>query len=208
MSRELEGIGDRLREERTKAGLSQRELARRIGLSASLISQLEKGVSKPSVGTLYAIVTELDLSLDGLLRGYEDPSTQPSDHRPDEDVAPASPMVHPDERKGIDLASGVRWEELTPSPERGIDFLHAIYKVGGASTPDESLMRHEGQEYGYVISGTLGIQLGFDSYVLEAGDSIGFESTKPHRLYNMGDEPVHAIWLVVDRGADDRKAPT
>lgn len=208
MSRELEGIGDRLREERTKAGLSQRELARRIGLSASLISQLEKGVSKPSVGTLYAIVTELDLSLDGLLRGYENGSTQPSDQRADADVAPASPMVHPDERIGIDLASGVRWEELTPSPERGIDFLHAIYTVGGASTPDESLMRHEGQEYGYVISGTLGIQLGFDSYVLEAGDSIGFESTKPHRLYNMGDEPVHAIWLVVDRGADHRKTPT
>ena len=61
MSQELEGIGDRLREERTKAGLSQWELARRLGLSASLISQLEKGVSKPSVGTLYAIVTELDL---------------------------------------------------------------------------------------------------------------------------------------------------
>jgi transcriptional regulator with XRE-family HTH domain len=208
LSRELEGIGDRLREERTKAGLSQRELARRIGLSASLISQLEKGVSKPSVGTLYAIVTELDLSLDGLLRGYENGSTQPSDQRADADVAPASPMVHPDERIGIDLASGVRWEELTPSPESGIDFLHAIYKVGGASTPDESLMRHEGQEYGYVISGTLGIQLGFDRYVLEAGDSIGFESTKPHRLYNMGDDPVHAIWLVVDRGADHRKTPT
>lgn len=207
MSQELEGIGDRLREERTKAGLSQRELARRLGLSASLISQLEKGVSKPSVGTLYAIVTELDLSLDGLLRGHEDASTQPSDQRSD-DMAPISPMVHPDERKGIDLASGVRWEELTPSPERGIDFLHAIYKVGGASTPDESLMRHEGHEYGYVISGTLGIQLGFDHYVLEAGDSIGFESTKPHKLYNMGDEPVHAIWLVVDRGADDRTAPT
>jgi ribosome-binding protein aMBF1 (putative translation factor) len=45
----LEGIGDRLREERVKAGLSQRELARRLGLSASMISQLESGLSKPSV---------------------------------------------------------------------------------------------------------------------------------------------------------------
>jgi len=52
MIEELDGIGDRLRAERTKAGISQRELARRLGLSASLISQLESGLSKPSVGTL------------------------------------------------------------------------------------------------------------------------------------------------------------
>ena len=69
MTEQLDGIGERLRTERTKAGISQRELARRLGLSASLISQLESGLSKPSVGTLYAIVTELDLSLDKLLRG-------------------------------------------------------------------------------------------------------------------------------------------
>lgn len=203
MSEELDGIGDRIREERTKAGISQRELARRLDLSASLISQLEKGVSKPSVGTLYAIVTELDLSLDGLLRPGN-ASPQASNQSGNGHEAAASPLVHPDERRGIDLDSGVRWEELTPSPEQGIDFLHAIYEVDGASTPEESLMRHDGQEYGYVISGTLGIQLAFDHYVLEAGDSIGFESTKPHRLYNIGDEPVHAIWLVVDRGADER----
>ena len=207
MSEELDGIGDRIREERTKAGISQRELARRLDLSASLISQLEKGVSKPSVGTLYAIVTELDLSLDGLLRGSDTSSRTAGQDGNGQEPA-TSPLVHPDERRGIDLDSGVRWEELTPSPEHGIDFLHAIYEVGGASTPDESLMRHDGQEYGYVISGTMGIQLAFDHYVLKAGDSIGFESTKPHRLYNLGDEPVHAIWLVVDRGADDRSAST
>jgi len=207
LSEELEGIGDRLREERTNAGISQRELARRLGLSASLISQLEKGVSKPSVGTLYAIVTELDLSLDALLRGSDDPAPT-SSQRGNGKTAQTSPLVHPEERRGIELDSGVRWEELTPSPERGIDFLHAIYEVDGASTPDESLMRHDGQEYGYVISGRLGIQLAFEHYVLEAGDSIGFESTKPHRLYNMGDEPVHAIWLVVDRGTDERVTPT
>lgn len=207
MSEELEGIGDRLREERTNAGISQRELARRLGLSASLISQLEKGVSKPSVGTLYAIVTELDLSLDALLRGSDDQAPT-SSQRGNGETAQTSPLVHPEERRGIELDSGVRWEELTPSPERGIDFLHAIYEVDGASTPDESLMRHDGQEYGYVISGRLGIQLAFEHYVLEAGDSIGFQSTKPHRLYNVGDEPVHAIWLVVDRGTDERANST
>lgn len=197
---DLDAIGDRLREERVKAGISQRELARRLGLSASLISQLESGLSKPSVGTLYAIVTELGLSLDRVIRGEEFDSAQ----SPVQPTERKSPLVHPGERQVIDLASGVRWEELTAETEDGVDFLHAIYEVGGASTPDESLMRHHGREYGYIVSGQLGLQIGFQKYELNPGDSIAFDSTEPHRLYNRGDEPVHAIWFVVGREADSR----
>jgi transcriptional regulator with XRE-family HTH domain len=196
----LEGIGDRLREERTRTGISQRELARRLGLSASLISQLESGQSKPSVGTLYAIVTELNLSLDRVIRGEDFSADSVVETKRDT----LSPLVHPEERHVIELASGVRWEELNASSEDGVDFLHATYEVGGASTPDESLMRHHGREYGYVMSGTLGIQIGFEEYELSPGDSIGFDSTTPHRLYNKGDEPVRAVWFVVGRDADDR----
>ncbi len=200
----LDAIGDRLREERVRAGLSQRELARRLGLSASLISQLESGQSKPSVGTLYAIVTELDVSLDRVIRGEDFTASDPALSDEDETF---SPLVHPDERQVIDLASGVRWEELNAFSEDDVSFLHAIYEVGGASTPDDSLMRHHGREYGYVMSGTLGIQIGFEEYVLNPGDSIAFDSTRPHRLYNTCDEPVHAIWFVVGRDADDRVKP-
>ncbi|HZD22240.1 MAG TPA: cupin domain-containing protein [Acidimicrobiia bacterium] len=197
---ELDAIGDRLREERVKAGLSQRELARRLDLSASLISQLESGLSKPSVGTLYAIVTELGLSLDRVIRGKD----FSADSSQAETTGSPSPLVHPGERQVLDLASGVRWEELTAETEEDVDFLHAIYEVGGASTPDESLMRHHGREYGYIISGQLGIQIGFQKYELDPGDSIAFDSTRPHRLYNRGDEPVHAVWFVVGRDADSR----
>lgn len=205
MPEDLEGIGDRLRDERTKAGISQRELARRLGLSPSLISQLESGLSKPSVGTLYAIVTELDLSLDRLLRGVDhSPSGGKPASRDSKVNGGPSPLVHPNEREAIDLDSGVRWEQLSRDTDQGIDFLHAVYEVGGASTPDESLMRHHGKEYGYIISGRLGIQLGFELYELEAGDSIGFDSTQPHRLFNIGDEPVQAIWFVVGRTNDHR----
>jgi transcriptional regulator with XRE-family HTH domain len=204
MTEQLDGIGERLRTERTRAGISQRELARRLGLSASLISQLESGLSKPSVGTLYAIVTELDLSLDKLLRGDDHSGREDVASGPEGGIGRERPLVHPEDRKAIDLASGVRWEQLTADTEEGVDFLHAIYEVGGASTPDESLMRHHGREYGYVVKGRMGIQLGFEVYTLEPGDSIAFDSTEPHRLFNMGDEPVHAIWFVVGRGADDR----
>ena len=202
MAEVLTGIGGRLRDVRVKAGISQRELARRLGLSPSLISQLESGLSKPSVGTLYAIVTELNASLDHIIRGDNGATSEERD-RLDQRAA-RSPLVHPNERKAVELGSGVRWEQVTRDTEQGIDFLYAIYEVGGASTPDESLMRHHGHEYGYVISGTLGIQLGFDRYELGPGDSIDFESTQPHRLHNIGDQPVHAIWLVIGRGADTR----
>src|SRR2546428_9010030 len=71
---EVGDIGARLREERERVGISQRELARRLGVSASLISQIESGQSKPSVGTLYAVVTELGVSLDHVFRVHELPS--------------------------------------------------------------------------------------------------------------------------------------
>ena len=199
----LDRIGDRLRDERVRAGISQRELARRLGLSASLISQLESGQSKPSVGTLYAIVTELGVSLDRVIRGDDSPAepAPPAGRR-----RTPSPLVHPGERQAIELDSGVRWEDLTPETEAGIDFLHAIYEVGGASTPDTTLMRHHGREYGYVISGTLGVQIGFDEYRLGAGDAIAFDSSEPHRLFNDGEVPVHAIWFVVGRDSDGRRS--
>jgi len=201
LNQELDGIGDRLRAERSNAGISQRELARRLSLSPSLISQIESGLSKPSVGTLYAIVTELGVSLDQMIRG-DDYEAGGNGTAPAEPV----PLVRPNQRKAIDLDSGVRWEELTATTEDGVDFLEAIYEVGGASTPDESLMRHHGREYGYVVSGRLSVQIGFQRYDLRPGDSIAFDSTAPHRLFNDGDEQVRAIWFVVGRDADRRNA--
>src|SRR5580692_1546961 len=86
------GLGPRLRAAREERGLSVRELARRIGCSASLISQIERGVSVPSVGVLYSLATELDTSLDHLLFGAE--PRRPLDAAPGPDapgvVAPGS----------------------------------------------------------------------------------------------------------------------
>jgi transcriptional regulator with XRE-family HTH domain len=200
MAGELEDIGTRLREERERVGISQRELARRIGLSASMISQLESGQSKPSVSTLYAIVTELGVSLDDVFRGTEGHASveRTSADGPSE-AAEHDPVVRPEERHVIDLASGVRWERLTSHEHEDVDFLHVIYDVGGSSAGDTMMMRHSGREYGYVLSGYLGVQLGFEEHKLGPGDSIAFDSTQPHRLWNLGEEPVHGIWFVVGR---------
>jgi transcriptional regulator with XRE-family HTH domain len=198
---ELEDIGTRLREERDRVGISQRELARRIGLSASMISQIESGQSKPSVSTLYDIVTELGVSVDDIFGGGNGSGGMPGAENDADTADPThhGPMVRLEDRHVIDLDSGVQWERLTSHQHEHVDFLHVIYDVGGSSASDEKLMRHPGREYGVVLEGRLGVQLGFDEYALGPGDSIAFDSTQPHRLWNMGDVPVSGIWFVVGR---------
>jgi mannose-6-phosphate isomerase-like protein (cupin superfamily) len=65
-------------------------------------------------------------------------------------------------------------------------------------------MTHGGKEYGYVSSGTLGVRVGFEEYELGPGGSIAFDSSSPHRLWTVGGEPVHAVWVVIGRKADPR----
>jgi transcriptional regulator with XRE-family HTH domain len=197
---ELEDIGTRLREERDRVRISQRELARRIGLSASMISQIESGQSKPSVSTLYAIVNELGVSLDDIFGGANGSTAMAGNQDP---AVPGGgdqgAMVRLEDRHVIDLDSGVRWERLTSHQHEDVDFLHVVYDVGGSSATDEKMMRHPGREYGVVLEGRLGVQLGFEEYALGPGDSIAFDSTQPHRLWNLADVPVSGIWFVVGR---------
>jgi uncharacterized cupin superfamily protein len=103
----------------------------------------------------------------------------------------------------IRLASGVVWERLTTESVPGIDFLYVTYEVGGASSPEHEFQRHGGHEWGFVVSGTLGVTIGFDEHILGPGDSISIDSTVPHRLYNRGTEPVHGIWFVLGRRSLD-----
>ena len=192
-------IGGRLREEREKRGVSLRELARRVGVSPSLVSQIELDRVNPSVSTLYALVTELGMTMSEVF----------GDAEPVEPVVPAPVdgdgiVERPETRRVINLASGVRWERLTPGTERDVEFLRVVYPVGAESCAADALVTHGGREYGYVTSGTLGVRVGFDEYELGPDDSIAFDSSSPHRLWTVGDEPVEAIWVVIGRAADPR----
>jgi len=181
-------------------GLTLREVARRIGVSASLISQIERDKVNPSVSTLYSLVRELGLTMGDLFAG--DASAAPVTRA--FSGAAAGPAVSPDDRAVINLASGVTWERLTAMSDPGVEFLHVVYEVGSESCPENSLVHHGGKEYGYVISGRVGVRIGFDEYVLGPGDSISFDSSSPHRLWAIGTERVTAIWVVVGRQSDAR----
>jgi transcriptional regulator with XRE-family HTH domain len=195
---EASKVGSRLRTERERLGIGLRELARRVGVSPSLVSQIELDRVNPSVSTLYALVTELGMTMSDVFGDSPPVALPPSDGLAE----------RPETRRVINLASGVRWERLTPDSDREVEFLYVIYPVGAASCPEDALMTHGGKEYGYVSSGTLGVQVGFEEYELGPGGSIAFDSSAPHRLWAIGDEPVHAIWVVIGREADPRTATT
>ena len=212
----LPEVGEQLRERRLALNLSVRELARRLNVSPSLISQIERGKATPSVGTLYSMTTELGLSMGTLFdepgTGESGPNFQtalaalnaPGENGDRPSTTTVNPVVGPDDRNRIQLASGVIWERLTPTTDPNVDFLEVLYQSGGASCEADALVRHAGREYGHVLSGTLGVTLGFETYVLGPGHSISFDSTIPHRLATIGNEPVRAIWFVVGRLGDSR----
>lgn len=193
-------LGGNLRRARLERGLSLRALARQLDVSPSLVSQIETGRNQPSVRTLYAMVSQLGVSLDDVFQLADDEVEAPAES--DDAGAAGNRFVQrANERSAIDLETGVRWERLTTHDVPGVEFLSIVYPPGSESSPADALVRHGGRELGYVCSGELRVTLGFEQHVLGPGDSVSFDSTIPHRLHNDGDEVVTAVWIVLGRHA-------
>jgi transcriptional regulator with XRE-family HTH domain len=190
-------LGAHLRAQREAAGISLRELARRLDVTPSLLSQVERGLAQPSVATLWAVVSELGLSLDGL---FADGAAEAAG----EGAGPARrPIVQrAGDRTAIDLEGGVRWERLTPSSssiDPDVVFAFVSYAPGEDAGTAHPVARHRGTEYGYLISGRLAVEVGDDAFELGPGDSIVFASETPHRFRAVGDQPTSAVWWNLDR---------
>ena len=204
------GIGERIRQARVAKGISARAFARSLGVSPSLISQIELGKALPSVGTLFAVVTKLGISLDDIFfdaAGEDLPAGSLAAGRAADagGTAPAGSLVQrAGERRSISLANGVRWERLTPDHDYEVDFLCVTYDVGAESCPEDALMTHSGKEYGLVLEGQLGATIGFKSFELAPGDSITYDAVVPHRFWTIGDEPSVVTWTIVGRQGDSR----
>lgn len=200
-------VGSLIRRERQRQGLSLRELARRVGVSASMLSQVETDRTRPSVSTIYAIATELGISIDALLSdsgGAVSAGGAMAGSRRGPAGAPsldelACQLVRPEDRRKLELESGVTWELLSDLLPHLVDFMFVTYEPGGRSSSSGKLMRHTGTEFAYLLRGKLKIQVGFDEYVLQAGDALAFDSSEPHLLVNEGSEPAEGIWFVLGR---------
>jgi transcriptional regulator with XRE-family HTH domain len=205
-------LGSRLRAERLRQGMSLREMARRLGISASALSQIETGKAQPSVSKLFDIVNLLNTSLDGLLVGGlaqrtgergAGPADRDGSRAParDQEVEGFFSFQRAGEHETLALDSGVCWRRLTAGSFPGVEFLHVTYEPGACSSSEGAFMRHAGQEFGYVLEGRLTVDVGFDAYELSPGDSISFPATTPHRLGNPGPEAAHVVWCVLGRHA-------
>ncbi|TRO67719.1 helix-turn-helix domain-containing protein [Streptomyces sp. IB201691-2A2] len=208
-------VGARIRQARTARGMSLRGLAREIGVSASLISQIETGKSQPSVSTLYAITTALSIPVESLFDVEGETARTPATAAvgaPPDTVLHAlaafaadpgrriGPLVGGGEREVLELDSGVVWERLGHVPGADVDFLRVTYRPGGTSSSAGGLMRHPGTEYGYLTSGELVLTLSFEEHLIRPGDAVCFESTTPHRYRNDGSEPAVGVWFVFSMG--------
>ena len=197
--------GARIRELRQARGLTLREFGSRVGVSASMLSQVENGRCRASVTTLYRVVNELGITLDDLFDQGSAPtparrpkddrrsSTSPSARRTSADV----PVLSPGERMTIELESGVTWEKLSGSAPAGLEFILVTYRPGSSSGQSGKFSQHEGFECAYLESGELTFHHKFDTWTLRAGDTVTFDASEPHRLENNGTEDVRAVWVIL-----------
>jgi transcriptional regulator with XRE-family HTH domain len=170
-------------------------------VSPSLISQIERGQSRPSVSTLFALAEALEVTVDAFFRdaaAVGPAAPRPMVEPPSRDGRQDRYAVRSHERAGIDIEGGVRWERLTPTPLGDVEFMELIYAPGAESNP--ALYRHPGFEMVMVLSGRLTIFAGFERYDLEAGDSMAFPSTLPHRYLNPGEETARAVTTILRDG--------
>lgn len=172
-------VGERLQSIRKLKGLSQRELAKRAGVTNSTISMIEKNSVSPSISSLRKVLGGIPMSM------VEFFSEELEPENPTQIVYKASEL--------IDISDGAVTMKLVGKahPARAIAFLTEIYPPG-ADTGD-AMLAHEGEETGILIEGRLELIVGAESYILEAGDSYYFESTKPHRFRNPFDAPARLI---------------
>lgn len=174
------GLGARLRERRVAQDLSMRALATAAGVSASLVSGVERGLVQPSLATLQKLSAALGTSVAGLV------STPAPACRPlGGEVAP------------LDLpVPGVRIEDLSGSARLLEPQLFRIDPGQGSGGE----YAHDGEEFLYVLDGTLSITLdGQDHFDVPRGASLCFESNRRHRWWNPGATATRVLWINTPR---------
>lgn len=172
-------VGVRLQSIRKLKGLSQRELAKRAGVTNSTISMIEKNSVSPSISSLKKVLAGIPMSL------VEFFSLDVEQDNHAQVVYRAAELT--------DIHSGAISMKLVGKthPNRAITLLDETYPVG--SDTGDDMYTHEGEETGLLVEGRLELTVGEEVFILEPGDSYYFESTRPHRFRNPFDKPARLI---------------
>jgi mannose-6-phosphate isomerase-like protein (cupin superfamily) len=170
-------VGTHLRTVRTMYGLSQRELAKRAGVTNGLISLIEQNRVSPSVSSLKKVLDGIPMSLAEFFTL---------------DLS-ASPQVFFTGEELVDLGDRNVSLRLVAArrANRAMSVMHEMYAPGADTGTD--MIRHAGEEGGVVVSGRIELTVGGESRVLGPGDAYYFTSAIPHRFRNVGSEPCEII---------------
>lgn len=186
-------LGARVRALRERSGLSLREVARRLDISASAVSQIERGTLQPSVSRLLAIVDVLGV-------GFADLFDREADTAPTEPVpAHGFTIARAAESAPMELADGVTFRRLAPRHNPDLDFFESVYPPKSVGSEAKRLVAHSGYEIGTVTEGELTVTFEHEKVSLAAGDSITFACDQPHVISNESDQTAVATWLIVHR---------
>jgi transcriptional regulator with XRE-family HTH domain len=170
-------VGDRLRAERRRSGLTLREAAAKAGISISFLSAAEHGISRVSISTLHTLVKLYGVTVQGLLA----------------ESRTSGRLVRASERPTLAApGSGVRIEQLALGR---LQMEPHFYRVDpGAGS--EGAYDHIGEEFIFVLHGKLEVWLEErEHHALGAGDCLYFPSTLPHRWHNPGPGPAELLWV-------------
>ena len=169
-------IGEKIKELRVRSGLTQEELADRAELSKGFISQLERDNTSPSITTLLDILQCLGTTAGEFFN--EDPEEQIVFGRDDYFV-----------KEDSELKNTIQW--IIPNAQKNMmEPIHLTLDAGGSTYPDNP---HEGEEFGYVLSGSINIHIGSKIYKAKKGESFYFTPDKKHYLTSGSGASV--IWV-------------
>jgi transcriptional regulator with XRE-family HTH domain len=174
----LRQLGKRLRDLRHKQGLTLAELGRQAGLSASYLSQVERGITMPSLSKLTTIARELDV---GVGHFFEDDHSAPR-------------VIESTQGKRIDDTNGIIVELLSAAPSDKSIQPHRVVCQPGASWEQPPV--HPGEGFCFVLRGQLTVTVGEETFLLDSGDSIHYQAHQPHSWRNKHHEECTFIWAV------------
>jgi transcriptional regulator with XRE-family HTH domain len=202
-------LGARLKATRLESKKTLREMAQEFNVSATFLSQLENGKSKPSVATLYSLAKALNVNMDSLLSNDDAESVSPKTPSPQgvgEQVKGLADIwadskgristTTSTNRTVLTLDSGVTWERLAAVTEAGGHFVEVVYHPGAETSADGGFITHEGYEYGYALEGDLEMTIGDFVFTLAPANAFGFDSSIPHKFKNTGTVDFRGIWFV------------
>jgi transcriptional regulator with XRE-family HTH domain len=173
-----EDIGARLKVVRQIYGLTQRELARRAGVTNGAISLIEQNRVSPSISSLKKILDGIPLSL----ADFFTLNFSPSD----------SVFFSAAELTEIAFGEKISFRMVGPrAKDRAVQMLFETYQPGADT--GEDMLRHQGEECGIIVSGCLTVTAGAQEKILSPGDAYYFRSDIPHRFRNQGEVPCTLV---------------